>query len=90
VKREAATDSSPLAAAVRELQEETDYLADSMVQLSPLHVNPATHTNSIWPVLGFGARHVQSPALNATENAEVVRADIGDISAGFTAKRAPG
>jgi ADP-ribose pyrophosphatase len=72
-----ATDSSPSEAAARELQEETGYLTDSMVQLSPLHVNPATHTNSVWPILGLGARLSQSPELNPTESVEVVRADVG-------------
>jgi len=72
-----ATDASPLGAAARELREETGYLTDSMVQLSRLHVNPATHTNSVWPVLGLGARQVESPELNPTERVEAVRTDIG-------------
>jgi len=71
------TDLSPLEAAARELREETGYVTDDMVTLNALHVNPATHTNNLWPVLALGVRCVQPPEHDPIESIEVVLADLG-------------
>jgi hypothetical protein len=40
-------------------------------------VNPATHTNNLWPVLALGVRCVQPPERDPIESIEVVLADFG-------------
>ena len=68
------TDLSPLEGAARELREETGYVTDDIVTLNALHVNPATHTNNLWPVLALGVRCIQPPERDPTPRIAVNRA----------------
>ena len=65
-----AEDPSPLAAAARELLEETGCAAERMEVISITSPNPATHTNRIHTVLARGVRRVQAQSLDATEAIE--------------------
>ena len=63
-------DLDPVAAAARELAEETGYVAD-MRLISEMSPNPATHANRIYVVLGVNARQLKSVALDPAEEIAV-------------------
>ena len=58
----------PLAAAQRELQEETGYAADDWVYLGSLFANPARQTNRVHMFVAQSARPVSAQRLDATED----------------------
>ena len=59
---------SPLAAAQRELLEETGCTAETLTHLASLHPNPATHSNMIHCFLAGGAVLTHSPDQDESEN----------------------
>jgi 8-oxo-dGTP pyrophosphatase MutT (NUDIX family) len=61
----------PLAAAARELREETGYVSDDLRYLTRLSPNPATHTNSIHLVLALDAKPLRAAKPDETEEIEV-------------------
>lgn len=63
---------SPEAAAVRELREETGYVADSLEPLVVVEANPATQNNRCFTYLARGARRSAQTAFDAQEEIETV------------------
>ena len=70
----------PLEAAKRELLEETGYGAETWEQIGKIAPNPAFLDNSCYTFLASGARRVQEPAPDGTEDIEVELAPAGDIT----------
>lgn len=66
-----APDEPPLVAARRELLEETGYEADDWTSLGRCAVEPARHTNYGHLFVARGARQVQAPTLDDTEDLRV-------------------
>lgn len=60
-------DEDPLAAAQRELREETGCTAEKFIRLPSLHPNPATHTNIIHCFLATGVTIDYSPDQDESE-----------------------
>ncbi|UCD52289.1 MAG: NUDIX hydrolase [Phycisphaerales bacterium] len=58
----------PVAAAQRELREETGCAAETFLRLSRLHPNPATHSNTIHSFLATGTTIAHSPDLDISED----------------------
>jgi len=72
-------DASPLAAAKRELLEETGYSARRWVSLGWAHPNPAFHRNHCHMVLALGARRVRAPALEYGEDIAIVPTPVARV-----------
>ncbi len=73
---------SPLAAAGRELLEETGYEAADIRPLAEVHPNPAIQGNRCFSFLATGARRVRAPSFDEHEACEVVlvsRAQVGAL-----------
>ncbi len=64
-------DESPLAAAKRELLEETGYASERFVQVGMVSPNPANQTNLIHSFLALDAERVAGQSLDDTEEIEV-------------------
>lgn len=81
-----AGDSDVVAAAARELLEETGYAAERLRVVVSLSPNPSTQTNKVHTVLAFDARRVQMPNLEPGEDITVeimpVRKVLDDMQAG--------
>jgi ADP-ribose pyrophosphatase len=71
-----AADGDAVAAARRELAEETGFQADEVVLLPRTYANPASHNNLSWSCLGLGARLVGAPAPELGEDIEVECRDL--------------
>jgi 8-oxo-dGTP pyrophosphatase MutT (NUDIX family) len=65
------TDTDPLAAAARELLEETGYSSANLRLVASLSPNTATHSNRVHVVLALGAEKVAAQALDPSETIEV-------------------
>jgi len=63
-----AVDASPLAAAQREMREETGCAAGRWEALGTLCPNPATHTNTLYAFLAWGCHQIAAPSPEATED----------------------
>lgn len=68
-----ASDESPLAAAAREMEEETGYRSESIVPLGIVHPNPAIQPNRCYSFLAEDAWLAQEPSPDETEDLRVVR-----------------
>ncbi len=66
-----AADESPLAAARRELLEETGYASDNFIQIGKVCPNPANQTNFIYFFLALDVKKVAEQHLDDTEEIEV-------------------
>ncbi|MFT4098351.1 MAG: NUDIX hydrolase [Rhodoblastus sp.] len=64
-------DADPLAAAARELREETGYASDRLRHVGTITNNPANQTNRIFIVLAEGARRVSAQSLDESEEIAV-------------------
>jgi ADP-ribose pyrophosphatase len=72
----------PLAAARRELREETGYEAESFELVSVVEPNPALQNNKCWTYLARNARLVGATSFDELEDLEIAivpRADIAKI-----------
>lgn len=76
-----AHETSPLAAAQRELLEETGYAADSFELLAEVVDNPTKDTNRISFFLARNARRVAEQQLDETENIEVLTVPLTELEA---------
>jgi 8-oxo-dGDP phosphatase len=72
-------DSSPLAAAARELEEETGYVAEHWRYFGKHSPNPATHTNFCHTVLAQGVRLSGKKLNDPTEQIKVLRVPVQDV-----------
>ena len=73
-----------IAAAQRELLEETGYTAERFCYVTGLFANPATQTNQVHTVLATGCRRVSAPQLDDTEEGMQVRTvPAADVLAGL-------
>ncbi|MCC2105784.1 MAG: NUDIX hydrolase [Hyphomicrobiales bacterium] len=66
-----ASDADPIAAAARELREETGYAAERLTHVGTICNNPANQTNNIFIVLAEGARRVAEQSLDESEEIAV-------------------
>lgn len=81
-----AADSDPLAAAQRELAEETGYTAQTWRMLGGFHPNPATHTNRVHVALALDARTQVEPSPDVGEEGlETLTMSIREILDGLPA-----
>ena len=71
----------PLAAARRELLEETGYVSDDWVELGWVHPNSALQTNKCHHFLARAARRTAEPTPDEHEAFEVETAPLDDIAA---------
>lgn len=72
-------DKCPLAAARRELQEETGYTSDRIIQVGCASPNPANHTNLIYSFLALDAKKVGSQQLDEAEEIEVLLKPLDEV-----------
>nr|HMN74173.1 NUDIX hydrolase [Rhodoblastus sp.] len=66
-----ADDADPIAAAARELREETGYAAERLTHVGTITNNPANQTNRIFIVLAENARRVAGQSLDESEEIAV-------------------
>lgn len=76
-----AADASPLAAAQRELREETGCIGERWETLPAFSPNPATHTNTQYAFLAWGCRQIAAPSPELTEE---LRAEFVSVPALLT------
>ena len=74
-------DESPLAAARRELQEETGYTSDRIIQVGCVSPNPANQTNLIYSFLALDVEKNGSQQLDETEEIEVFLKPLDEVIA---------
>ena len=70
---------SSLAAAERELREETGYIAQHMTHLATLYDNPVKDTNKIHVFIAENAQPTDKQQLDTTENIEIVCVPMIDV-----------
>jgi 8-oxo-dGTP pyrophosphatase MutT (NUDIX family) len=70
-----------LAAAQRELQEETGYAADTWAYVGHLFANPARQTNRVHMFVAQQARPVSAQRLDATEDIAVAALPLAEVAA---------
>lgn len=73
-------ETSKLAAARRELREETGYDSEQVELLAEVFDNPTKDTNSISYFLARDVRHVAEQDLDETENIEVVLVPLAEVA----------
>jgi len=80
---------TPEQAIRRELLEETGCEVDELVQLGEFSPNPATHSNRIYGFLARGARRVQAPSPDLTEEIASAFIPLTELMALIDAGRFP-
>jgi 8-oxo-dGTP pyrophosphatase MutT (NUDIX family) len=74
---------TPLAAAQRELSEETGFTASEWIALGKSAVNAATHSNLLWSFLAVNARPTGSLSLDLNEDVELELSALTEVLNGF-------
>jgi len=72
-------DASPLAAARREMQEETGYDSEEVVPLGVIHPNPAIQTNRCHTFLARNVELRHAVSFHTTEETEVALVPLDEI-----------
>lgn len=72
-------DASPLAAAQRELLEETGCTAERYVELPKIYANPARQNNRIHTFLAFNAEVITEPAPDPSERIEFQFVEVAAV-----------
>jgi ADP-ribose pyrophosphatase len=72
-------DESPLVAARRELEEETGYTSNRIIQVGCVSPNPANHTNLIYSFLALDAEKTGSQRLDETEEINVFLKPLDEV-----------
>jgi 8-oxo-dGTP pyrophosphatase MutT (NUDIX family) len=72
-------DASPLAAAKRELMEETGCVAKKWISLGFVNPNPAFHRNKCHMFLALGVRKLARQTLDDAEDITITPVPLGDI-----------
>jgi 8-oxo-dGTP pyrophosphatase MutT (NUDIX family) len=72
-------DPSPLAAARREMLEETGFDSEDVVELGAIHPNPAIQGNVCHSFLARNVERRATPRFDTTEETETVLVPLGDI-----------
>jgi len=72
-------DATPLAAAARELREETGYVSGDIVMLGAVHPNPAIMNNCCHMFAAYDVRNVGAPQWDGTEEMVVEGIPLDDI-----------
>ena len=72
-------EKNPVAAAKRELLEETGYTSDDVEQLLEVIDNPTKDTNKIYFFLARNARQVAEQDLDETEQIEVLKVPVQEV-----------
>lgn len=73
------TEEQPQLAALRELTEETGYVAESMIQLATLYDNPVKDTNSVHLFFAQNVKKIKDKQLDITEDIEVVLVPVEQV-----------
>ncbi|MBU2647137.1 NUDIX hydrolase [bacterium] len=73
------SDGTPLAAAKRELLEETGCVADDYETVTAVYANSARQTNRVHCFVGFNTRKVAEPRQEASENIESEFVSLADV-----------
>lgn len=76
-------DTDPVAAAAREVREETGYEAEGWRYLCAGYANPAIQTNRLHVVLGTGARSVAAAVPEPGESIRVECVPVAEVLAGI-------
>jgi ADP-ribose pyrophosphatase len=74
-------DPSPLHAARREMQEETGYDSDDIVELGSIHPNPAIQNNRCHTFLARNVKKRFEPHFDSTEETEVLLVPVKELPA---------
>lgn len=73
-------DVNPMAAAARELAEETGYVANRLVPLGHAYANPANQTNRVFFFLGLDLKEAMAQNLDSNEDIEVFQENLVDFA----------
>ncbi len=73
------TDASPLAAARRELEEETAYVSNELSLLGSVHPNPSFMSNTCYFVLAKDVKHTGKINFDPGEDIETFEMEIDEI-----------
>lgn len=68
-----------LVAARRELEEETGYIAEKMIQMAMLYDNPVKDTNQVYLFLAENAHPSGTQQLDITEDVEIVLIPVAEV-----------
>jgi ADP-ribose pyrophosphatase len=69
----------PIAAARRELLEETGYTSDNFFEVGRVSPNPASHTNLMYAYLALDVEKVGNQSLDETEEIEVFPTPLDEV-----------
>lgn len=72
-------DPSPLHAARREMQEETGYDSDDVIELGSIHPNPAIQNNRCYTFLARNVEKQFEPHFDTTEETEVILVPVVEL-----------